>query len=452
VVSEDSHPVSGTFVFSVGKPTVLTGYQGRITPPRSPSLLLGLTRGLGFAGLLVLLGGSLFCLLLWPAGTATRAVRRLLVAAAGVELVTAAAALVLQGPYAAGLGATHAFDSGLVSSVMDTQYGKATAARIAAAALALAIALSLRRLPARVGPAALAALGVAAAACWSAAGHAGTGTFQPFTYGLDLLHLVAVSAWAGGLAVLGLALRGRWSDDDAAARLPRWSQFATAAVVLLVTTGVFASWREVRSVSALTSTAYGGLLISKTVLVLFMLMLGAIGRANVRRRYTQTVVHAATDASAAPDPDTPGQPLDDAAQLRRTTLVETVTAALVLAVTAVLVQTPPAASAYAPPYSGISTAGPYKVQVDLYPAHKGLNSLHLYTLDRDGRTVDVADITGTLTRADGDSITVKPPHKSLGHYEDLNVIVPTTGTYTLTLQVRANDTDSYPTTQTITVR
>jgi hypothetical protein len=124
----------------------------------------------------------------------------------------------------------------------------------------------------------------------------------------------------------------------------------------------------------------------------------------------------------------------------------------VIAVTAVLVQTPPAASAYAPPYSGVSVAGPYKVQVDLYPAHKGINGLHLYTLGADGRTVDVQEITGTLTRADGDTITVRPAHKSLGHYEDLHVIVPSTGGYTLTLQIRSNDIDSYATTQTITVR
>jgi copper transport protein len=145
-------------------------------------------------------------------------------------------------------------------------------------------------------------------------------------------------------------------------------------------------------------------------------------------------------------------PEEEAAQFRRSTLVETVTAGIVLAVTAVLVQTPPAAAAYAPPYSGISTAGPYKVQVDLYPAHKGLNGVHLYTLGADGRTVDVAALTGTLTRADGDTITITPTHKSLGHYEDLKVVIPATGVYTITLQVRANEIDSYPTTQQIEVR
>ncbi|MDT7570744.1 MAG: copper transport protein [Actinomycetota bacterium] len=449
VVSADSHPVSGTFVFSIGKASKLTGYSGRITPPRSPSLLLGTTRGLGFAALLVLLGGALFCVLLWPDGVRTRAVRVVLAVASAVELVAAVAAVYLQGPYAAGLGAGHALDRVLLSAVLKTQYGEATATRAWISLLALGVCLLLRTLPRRAGAAALVVLGVAAAGTWSAAGHAGTGDLQPWTFGLDLVHLVTVSAWVGGLVLLGIALRRRWTDEEAAQRLPRWSRLATIAVLGLVASGVFASWREVRSVTALFSTAYGGLLVAKTTLVLFMLMLGAIGRAYIRKRYVIQVAHAATAEVVA---ERPAPSEDGVAQLRRTTRVETITAAIVLAVTAVLVQTPPAASAYAPPYSGVSSAGPYKVQVDLYPAHKGLNGLHLYTLGPDGRTVDVAEVSGTLTRLDGDTITVAPKHKSLGHYEDLHVIVPSTGTYTLTLQVRVSDIDSYATTQRITVR
>src|SRR3954454_16608364 len=122
VVSADSHPVSGTFTFSVGAPTKLTGYAGRIAPPRSPSLLLGLTRGVGFAGLLVLLGGAAFCLLLWPRGIRARWMLLLLAGAAGVELLAAAAALLLQGPYAAGLAVSEMFNHDLLSEVLDTQF------------------------------------------------------------------------------------------------------------------------------------------------------------------------------------------------------------------------------------------------------------------------------------------------------------------------------------------
>jgi copper transport protein len=73
VVSADSHPASGTFTFSVGKPSLaaknLLG-RGNLTQltsaPRAPGIDLGLTRLAGFAVLVLLLGGALFSLFLWP--------------------------------------------------------------------------------------------------------------------------------------------------------------------------------------------------------------------------------------------------------------------------------------------------------------------------------------------------------------------------------------------------
>jgi hypothetical protein len=85
-------------------------------------------------------------------------------------------------------------------------------------------------------------------------------------------------------------------------------------------------------------------------------------------------------------------------------------------------------------------------------AGAGVNGLHVYTLGAGGRTVDVAEVAGELVGADGTTVTVRPAHRSLGHYEDLGVVLPVRGTWRLDLQIRTNDVDSYPTTQTITVR
>ena len=455
VVSADSHPVSGTFSFSIGRATTLTGYAARTAAPRGPGLLLGGTRLLGFAGLLLWLGGALFVLLLWPEGVAARAVRGLLVTAVAVELGAAVAALLLQGPYAAGMGLRHVLDPTLLRDVLHTRYGTATATRVVLAAVALGGCLLLRRAP-RPVLGGLTGLGVATAVTWSAAGHGGSGDLQPYAAVLDTTHLLATSAWVGGLAMLGLALR-RWDDPVAARVLPQWSRWATWAVALLVGSGLFAGYREVRSFSALTTT-YGELLGLKTLLVAGMLFGGLTGRMWVRRHYgiaprpgrarAGTVVHAAeadaTDAHLPPDEAA-------VAILRRSVRMETVIAVAVLAVTAVLVQTAPAASATAKPYSGTSTAGAYRVQVDLYPARKGLNELHLYTLGPGGRTEDVAEVTGSMVRPDGESFTVRPVHVSLGHYEDLQVVLPASGSYHLMLQVRTSDIDSFPSMQTIRV-
>ncbi|HEU0101351.1 MAG TPA: copper resistance protein CopC [Mycobacteriales bacterium] len=459
VVSADSHPVSGSFSFSVGQATELSGYQGRTGPPPGPGLLLGGTRLLGFTGLLLWLGGALFCLLLWREGTAHRAVRTVLGTAAGLALGSAVAALLLQGPYAAGLGVERALDGGLLAEVLQTRFGVATGARVVVAALAVAACLLVRRAP-RPALLALVGLGGAASVTFTAAGHAGVGALQPFAAILDTTHLLATSAWVGGLVVLALALRGRWDDAVAARVLPQWSRVATWAVGLLVASGLFAGYREVRTPEAL-ATRYGGLLSLKVFLVVVMLMAGFGGREWVRlhygvaprrgraRRRGVDIAHAAaegtTDEHVPPDAAT-------VAILRRSVRSETILAGLVLAVTAVLVQTQPAAGAYAPPYSGTSAAGPYSVQADLYPARKGLNGLHVYTVGAHGHTEDVAEVTGTLTLEGGESYPVRPVRNSLGHYEDLTVVLPATGTYTLTLQVRSSDVDSYPTVQSVPVR
>lgn len=449
VVSADSHPVAGAFTFSVGKPSVeakeLLG-RGNLTSlasaPRAPGLALGVSRFLGFAALMVLLGGSVFFLLLWPAGI-TR-LRGLLVAATLVEGVAAGLALALQGPYAAGKGLSSTFDRELLSSVLDSQYGQATAWRGALCVVLLLVLLVVRRRP-RVVAGIGVGLGLACAATWSRAGHAGVGEWQPITFLSDLTHLLAVSVWVGGLLILVVGMRGRWTEPHSARILPGWSRLASVAVVVLIASGTFASIREVGELGALFSTRYGGLLISKIALVGLMLLFALIGRAVVRQH------HSKSTARVDSEPHT--QPTEDhLAALRRSTAIEAVLAAVVLAVTAILVNTTPAKSAFAPPYIGRSKAGPLTVQVDIYPARKGLNGLHIYTVGAGGRTVDVAEVTGNITRGDGEKITVQPRHKSLGHYEDLSLVLPATGTWTIELQIRTNDLDSYPTKQVFVVQ
>jgi copper transport protein len=229
--------------------------------------------------------------------------------------------------------------------------------------------------------------------------------------------------------------------------LPGWSRLATWSVGILVASGTFATVREVGQLSALFSTTYGRLLLGKYTLVGLMLLFGLAGRAYVRQHYTRAVAHAASEGAVAERlaPD-----LEEVAGLKRSVSVEAALAAAVLTVTAILVNTTPAKSAYAPPYTGKSVAGPLTVAVDVYPARKGLNGVHLYTVGAGGRTVDVAEVTGDIFRGN-DKITMHLKHESLGHSDDLNVILPATGKWTIELQIRVSDTDSYPTTQTFVV-
>ena len=451
VVSADSHPVSGAFTFSVGKPSAdsksLLG-KGNLTSiaaaPHAPGIALGATRFLGFAALLVLLGGAIFCLVLWPAGVPQ--LRKTFLIAALVEAAMAVLALVLEGPYAAGDGLGKTFDRSLVDAVLKTKYGEATATRIAVAALAAVSVIAVGKRAGRASAGLVAALGLVMATTWSAAGHAGVGSWEPWIDLADTAHVVFVSAWVGGLFVLGRGLR-RWTDEEQAALLPGWSRLAFWSVMLLVATGVFATVREVGELGALFSTRYGLLLVAKYALVGLMLLFALVGRAYVRSRYTRPVVAAAMDTAAPPE--TPED--DEIAGLRRSVGIEVGIAVIVLVVTALLVNSRPAKDAYAPPYSGRSAAGPLTVQIDIYPARKGLNGLHVYTVGTGGRTRDVAEVTGFVQKGD-EKITVDPKRKSLGHYEDLSLVIPGKGTWTIDLEIRVSDVDSYETKQSFTIK
>jgi copper transport protein len=358
----------------------------------------------------------------------------------------AALALFLEGPYAAGDGLSKTFDGALVDAVLKTKYGEATATRIGISALTVIAVLAVGKRVGRASAGLLAALGLLMSMTWSAAGHAGVGSWEPWTDLADTAHLVFVSAWVGGLVVLARGLR-RWTEAEQATLLPGWSRLASWSVTLLVATGVFASVREVGELGALFSTRYGLLLVTKYALVGLMLLFALVGRAYVRSHYSQPVVAAAT-VTAAP-PEAPED--DDVAGLRRSIGIEVGLAVVVLVVTAFLVNSRPAKDAYAPPYSGRSTAGPLTVQVDIYPARKGLNGLHVYTVGAGGRTRDVEQVTGFVQKGD-ERITVDPKHKSLGHYEDLSLVLPAKGTWTIDLEIRVSDVDSYETKQTFSIK
>ncbi|MCU1600175.1 MAG: copper resistance protein CopC [Frankiales bacterium] len=446
VVSADSHPVSGAFTFSVGKESGdLKDRLGRgnltslTAAPRAPSIALGTTRFFGFSALLVFLGGAIFCLLLWPAGVPR--IRGMLLGAAVVESVMAALALFLEGPYAAGEGLSNTFDSRLLSSVSSTKYGEATGTRIVIAAVAALAVLVVGKRASKASAGLLAAMGLFMAMTWSAAGHAGVGDWEPWTDLLDTTHLVFVSAWVGGLVVLVRGLRS-WTEDEQAALLPGWSRLAASSVALLVATGVFATLREVREIGALFSTKYGIYLVVKYALVGLMLLFALVGRSFVRSHYTHPPAAGEEDSEST------------VATLRRSVGIEASLAVVVVAVTALLVNTVPAKDAFAPPYTGKSAAGPYTVAVDIYPARKGVNGLHVYTvLTSSGLTKDVAEVSGYIQKkGSSDRITVNPPLKSTGHYEDLDVVLPGKGSYVIDLQIRANDLDSYETKQTFEVK
>ena len=315
VVSADSHPISGAFVFGVGDVAVnpLPDSGARSEPFSPLSALFWLARWVGYAALALLVGGAMFLLLCWPAGWAQPRVRRLLVTGWTASLSCSVAVLLLQGPYASGGGLGQLANPDALTGTLGTDFGEYVLARIGLHLIAGVLLLRLAGRPAapatswravlagwRTVLPPLALLVIALPATWVGTGHANAEA-SLLAAVADTAHIAAMAVWIGGLAMLSICLLPRSADrplPEVAAALPRFSQLATVSVAVIAGTGVYQAWRGIGSLSAVAGSRYGALLVFKLAAVGVLLWFGAISRSVVRRRYLLPAVHA------------PGAPLD----------------------------------------------------------------------------------------------------------------------------------------------
>ncbi|MBC9728038.1 copper resistance protein CopC [Streptomyces sp. TRM68367] len=306
VVSADSHPVSGAFSFSVGKPSATSGPVD--TGPEEDPVTGGLydtARYLAYVAAALLVGTAAFVFLCRPPDATP--LRRLLRTGWWTLLASTLALLLLRAPYEAGTGPAAAFDTSSLTETLTSRPGLALLARLI---LLLAAAVFLVRLfrrregdgdepgplvdePSPLVLASGGALAVGLALTWAASEHASAGIQVPVAMTSSVLHLLATAVWLGGLTAL-LTLLFRRSDGP---RLPpatvtRFSRAAFASVTVLVVTGVYQSWRGLGSVSALTETSYGRLLVVKLGLVTALLLV-----ASQSRRWTAALVPASAQVS-----------------------------------------------------------------------------------------------------------------------------------------------------------
>jgi copper transport protein len=292
VVSADSHPVSGAFTFSIGAPSSTSvKAAGQEVGGGVVGWLYGFGRYMSYAGFIVMVGGAAFVLRCWQRGSGVRAMQRLVVS--GWLALTSATLmlLLLRGSYTSSGKVGDILDLSLLSQVLQTKSGAALVSRLlllAAAALFIAVlfgAYDKREDDEKRDLTFGLAIGgfvVAAglAASWAMAEHASTGLQPGIAMPVDVVHLLAVAAWLGGLTALLVALYRADTPIEATA-VRRFSQVAFTSVLVLVATGVYQSWRQLGSWSAFTDTSYGQLLLVKIGLVALL-----VGIASISRRWT----------------------------------------------------------------------------------------------------------------------------------------------------------------------
>ncbi|CAL9508992.1 hypothetical protein SUDANB15_03581 [Streptomyces sp. enrichment culture] len=498
VVSADSHPVSGAFTFSVGKPspTAPAVPAERAGHPVTTSLY-DTARHLAYIAAALLIGTAAFAALCRPPDPAP--LRLPLLTGWWTLLTATVVLLVLRAPYEAGTAPGTALDASAAARTLAGRPGTALLTRLALLLLTAAALLwaSRRRAPgpdrvSRAHLAAGAALSVGLALTWAAAEHASAGIQVPLAMTSSVLHLLATACWLGGLTALLLTLY-RARTPPPATTVARFSRLAFASVTVLVVTGVYQSWRGLGSWAALTETSYGRTLTVKLVVTAGLLLVAGLSRRWTARLVTAEApvavaervpepVGAAGPAGAAGggpeagrrdtgpgeqpsppdgphDPDGPDGPDRRRRALRLSVLVEVAVGIVVLLVTTVLTGTLPARAeaeaAGAGPVAGLPGApvvtipydvgvpgGTGRVQITLDPGRVGENGVQAVVFGAEGSLTIIPELRLSFTLAAKD---IGPIDAGLtdrgGYWATSDLDLPLEGTWTMKATIRVSELD-----------
>jgi copper transport protein len=318
VVSADSHEVQGAFTFSVGAPSATHVPAIKSPDAATVATLYAIARWLEYVFFTLLAGAVAFLIVCWPSGARRKGVPGLVIASWTGLISSTLAALLLQGPYSQNVGLGLLLNPALEVSTLHTRLGSTLQARqvltICAAIAATAIIRRLPRLTARVRV--VAGIGWAIvvagmAATWATADHASTGFQVPLAITADIVHLIAMAVWGGGLVMLAaFTLRGP-SSRAAALAVRRFSPVALGCVVALAITGGYMAWRLIGTWGALFGTTYGWLIIAKSAGFAILVGLGYLARRFIHRRLVRmddpvaiaAAPSAPSVAAAQPEPE-----------------------------------------------------------------------------------------------------------------------------------------------------
>ena len=453
VTSEDSHTLTGSFVYHLGTRTGAADVdEGQST---TTAVVGGAGRWLGFAGALTAVGAAVVAMLARrrpradddpatsPDGDGSGTLPEPVAGgagglAAGSSISTATLAppvaarpvaaeeadarlrvLALVGAVAGVVGAAvalvamvaestgrNAYDAiALVGDVApDTRTGQLALARIGLALVAVAAAAVpalWRRTPVPVLVATAASLGTV-----TLAGHAWTAPNRAVAVVSDLAHLGAVAVWTGGLVALLVVLP---LVADRVALATRFSALALGAAAVVAVSGTVSGWQQVRTLDALTSTAYGRLLLAKVVGFVVLVGLGWVNRTRLVPLVARTV-----------------------GPLTRSLRVEVVVAAVVLGLTAALIHQAPARATVTEPFQTTVSVEEATLDLTVDPATAGPNDLHLYFLDAAGTAplpVDAVEVTASTTDVEPRRLPVTPV--STNHVTVAGALLPSAGTWTI---------------------
>jgi copper transport protein len=254
---------------------------------------------------------------------------------------------------------------------------------------------------------------------------------------VDAIHLAAMSVWLGGLVMLVAFLLPRANQRELGAILPIWSRWAATAVTALILAGVVQALIEVSSFNGLVSSTYGRLILVKAALAACVLGVAWWSRRLVRSRTAEEAPRG----------------------LRRAVFVELGITAIVLGVTAALVQIAPPRTAEAASTASTDstvtktlTSNTMALQVDIFPAAVGNNSIHLYAYTPDNKPLTVVEWTATAALpAKGIEPIAIPLLRITDFHAIGDIALPQAGEWTFKFTARTSDIDETTLSMTATI-
>jgi copper transport protein len=286
VVSADGHPISGASSFGIG--TAATG-PGSVTGTGTAEANVDsvarestapwpvvATRLAGYLAFALVAGVTTFVLFCSPDSSKNRTLQLLVRGGLLLGASMAIAAILVQGPYTAGVSMSRALDIGLIQQTLGTPFSAAMTWRLGLYCVVAVLVWRLPRILSELAiwllPACLAGTALTIAAAGHAAAYGVLGLL------VDTVHALTAGIWVGGLvaiAALGRAVEPRG--------LHKFSTVAMASVLTLIATGTLNALRHLSAVDQLWQTRYGFTLLIKLALVAGTIAVAAVSRRRLQQ-------------------------------------------------------------------------------------------------------------------------------------------------------------------------
>lgn len=440
---KDSKPISGKFAFILEAPDGSTTGTDSTTDTTEPIKIetggLGLTKSnysggflgmigrlLAYIGLAGLAGALLFVALAWAEGVEYVLTVRHMIAAWAIGTFGSLISLAALSADMKGVSLARGMLPTSWGAALDTTYGKVLVIRF----LAMAASVWVARHPERV---------VDPTSRWMAFGGPGLALI---TYGwsrhsegilsvpFGILHMVGISAWFGGAALLTRVVLAGPGEADLVTALKRFRGIAVPALGLTIFSGIIEAAFHLGGARNLLNTGYGKILVLKILAVAAMAFVGTANRQFVRSRLART-------RTLPPRP---------AQRLRKSVRTEIMIGAFVLLLTGWMTGAKaPDADSSDPAAVNKNTLtsddGTFKVEVTFGPKKVGAQvELHFRLLKP--KTITNGLITFTPNDVNAASIEVPiEGSPKYGFGPDQGFVFPASGTWTITVTATGPDGD-----------